>query len=208
MHIHFDQIKDLITSGDLEQALKLLEDGTEGSSFSVEAAFLKAREFKHRNQGSMGLINEDAAQLEFNKITFSALELLEKIRHHFLLHEIHYGKLLFYETPRESFVPKEERQYQSVFQNEVTRHIGWELTLEYPPLVAPLQLKIMWSIAAANGQGAQKLYREFTIDPAWSFSWISDSWGFQEAGKWAPGKYVVEIHVGEAAVAKGDFEIS
>lgn len=203
MHLDFEQIKDFITSGELEKALKILETGTENSPFNVEASFLQARELKNRNQSGLGLINEEAAQLEYNKITFSALELLEKVRHHFLTTEIVYDNLLFYETPRELFVAKEERIYLQSFEKSKTRHIAWEMGLKYPALVAPLTFQALWLVYLNGKLVSQKMHRNFTLDPSWGNSWVSDSWGYQEFDRWTPGKYSMEVYVGDTLVSQG-----
>ncbi len=203
MHLDFEQIKDFITTGELEKALKTLETGTENTPFNLEASFLQARELKNRNQSGLGLTNEDAAQLEYNKITFSALELLEKIRLHFLTNEIVYSSLFFYETPRELFVPKGERIYLQAFEKSKTRHIGWEMGLKYPHLVAPLTFQVRWSVYHDGKLLSDKLYRTFTLDPSWSDSWVTDSWGYQEFDRLTPGKYSMEIFVGDTLVSKG-----
>lgn len=207
MHLDFEQIKGLITTGELEKALKMLETGTENTHFNVEASFLQARELKNRNQSGLGLVNEESSELEYNKITFSALELLEKVRNHFLTDEIIYSGLAFYETPRELVIPKDERVYLQSFKQDKTRHIAWEMGMRYPHLVTSLTFHVVWIVYYQGTPISEKLQRDFTIDQSWDNSWVADSWGYQEFGRWAKGKYSIEIYVNETMVSKGDFEI-
>lgn len=207
MRIELEKIRDQVVKGEIGKALDLLGQGMQNSKFDIEIALLQARYNKMNNEVNRNVINEDTAQLEFSKITLAILELLHKIRDDFFTSDMIYDPLLLFETPREMFVPKQTREYATVFEKVKARHIAWELNMKYPKILANFNFSVNWIILKDGNPITSKLYRDFSLEKDWTNSWHSDSYGFEDPGNWETGNYTIEVYIDEKMVARGSFKI-
>ena len=153
------------------------------------------------------MIEDEAEQREYNQITVSLLQLLERATAYFFQKEVSFDDILFYETARERTTPKEERTYSDQFENAQTRHIGWELNLKHAKVQAVINFALKWKVSKPDGSESSLYTSEFSLQKGWVNSWCTDSWGFKEYSKWEPGAYTIEMYIERKLVQKGSFLI-
>lgn len=112
----------------------------------------------------------------------------------------------FFESPNEG-VPFEQRDYSNSFEQSTTRYIAYELHLEYPSprrlVEIPLNVKGFYPDGSLMGE----LSHQITIQPDWTSSYHSLSWGWSEPGNWEPGTYTVRVFEDAQEITNGTFTI-
>ena len=207
MNIQIEKIKNLIIEGELDDALNLLNEGANNTSFENDSTLLFSRFNKLKKEKNNNIISEDLEQLEYNKITIATLNLLDTITNSFFYDDVIYENLMFFETPKENIVPKDNREYFTEFETEKVRHVGWELYMRYPPVLHSFNYTIKWQVIKPNNKVMPKVTNEFTLHSGWSNSWIAASWGSENYGTWEKGKSTIKIYIGEKLISEGDFLI-
>jgi hypothetical protein len=207
MNVQIERIKDLVIEGSLRDALTLLVDGARNTKHEIESTLLLSRFNKLNKDKNNFVINEEAAQQEFNRITIATLELLSKINNTFFHDEVLYDEPLFFETPREEMTPKQQRVYTQEFEAGKVRHVGWEINMKYPKVRSAISYIVKWRIFKPDGQATPMLSSNFVLQKDWTNSWMADSWGYQNFGGWSTGQYKIELHIGEKLIAKGTFTL-
>ncbi|SRR6266481_4596216 len=107
-----------------------------------------------------------------------------------------------------SLTPKDARTYTNKFYQTTTRFVGWELTIQKPPLnrMLPLEIVTIWS--RITGETIAKHIRAGYIDSGSAVSYQSDGWGSAVAGQfWLSGAYKLELYTGGNLLASTRFEV-
>ncbi len=104
--------------------------------------------------------------------------------------------------------PREQRVYSNRFDKSETRYVNWELNLEFP---APgnrrsYVVEQFWYSPDGDLLTRQQT-NSISIEPNWTWSYYSHSYGWQNSDNWSEGSYRVDLYVEEQKVASGSFEI-
>jgi WD40 repeat protein len=123
------------------------------------------------------------------------------------LSEVEAAYVLFFESGVD-LTPYDERVYDAAFPQASSRYIAWELNLDYPEPGEQVDFEIYAIWYGPDGQ----ILAEQTMDDAylgadWTSSAHAMGWGWDDPGEWDPGKYSVDLYVGDDLMATGSFEI-
>lgn len=106
--------------------------------------------------------------------------------------------------------PKEKRRYNNTFPKSTTRCINCEFGLHHLPPGRRVDYDVImhWRKLYQQEDGKlQDLQLSSYIEPEWENSWYSHGIGWNEAGNWTEGTYMVIIGIQQELVAQGMFEI-
>jgi len=129
--------------------------------------------------------------------------------------------LRFYEG--DATASRAQRSYRTQFSQATTRDVNWELDLSHPPPHRWLPLTIEALLFYRDAAGERVVQRKVLQSAApadWSdthhtdfFGWEDDYYFYRSGattrspGRWMPGMYRVELHVGNSKIATGSFEL-
>jgi len=130
--------------------------------------------------------------------------------------------LRFYEGDATT-ASRAQRSYRTQFSQATNRDVNWELDLSHPPPHRWLPLTIEALLFYRDAGGDRVVQRKVLQSAApadWSdthhtdvFGWEDDYYYYRSGattrspGRWMPGMYRVDLHVGMTKVATGSFEI-
>jgi len=114
--------------------------------------------------------------------------------------------LRFFEGGGEG-VPYGEREYSHRFPQATTRRIWWELHFSYPETQETVIFEIEAVFYKPDGSEDGRYTDEFHFESGWSGSFHTSGWGWDEPGKWDPGRYSIELYIEGDLVASDTFDI-
>jgi len=104
-------------------------------------------------------------------------------------------------------VPYGQRIYDTRFSSSSARLIWWEINLTYPDPVKRIDFSVEAFLYKPDGNILNRQVQNYFIEPSWTFSWHSMSFGWIDPGTWIPGKYLVEMFISGKKAGEGNFEI-
>ncbi len=105
-------------------------------------------------------------------------------------------------------LPRKDRIYADRFPKEKSRFVFWELTLAHPSLKEQKRFRVEERWYGPDGAVLARQHLEAFVEPSWVRSYHNHGWGWDEAGRWPPGRYRLELSVDGETVAEGAFEVS
>lgn len=115
--------------------------------------------------------------------------------------------LRFYEAGTEAISPA-RRNYQTRFSGSATRHIWWELALQYPAPGTRTGFLLEVICFDSQGQALVRTGLNSHILGDWDSSQHTQRIPALDGGRWIPGKYRLAIYLGGEEVAGAGFEIT
>lgn len=114
--------------------------------------------------------------------------------------------LRFFPVDRE-LPPKAERGYTEIFETADTRRIGVELEFTHSPIgreiVVPVDCHYYWP----DGQVMPPAEMTYRPGPTWPGGYSAANMGWDEAGKWPTGHYVIVCAVAGRPAVVNRFEV-
>ncbi len=113
----------------------------------------------------------------------------------------------FYESGYQP-AAKGQRRYVSLLPRSSTRFVYWEITVHnklYQVRDHTYTVVARWY--RPNGSLLGTSQQNFLVRSGWSNAWISHGKGYRTPGRWAPGKYKVDILVDGSLFARRQFLI-
>ncbi len=208
MKINSDEIVQLLTEGELTQAIQQLVVGTKYTENETDVALLSLRINTLNKEIDRNTIDINAANIERNKITVAMLDMVNKIKSDFVSNDIIFSKILFFPSPK-IITPKAERVYSNQFESKNTQYIGWELDIKYPKTAFPITFLVEWQVLNMDTNTAisPKLQKEIKISAEWSASWHYASWGSETLGNWKVGNRKIQITIDDSVIIADVFSI-
>ena len=117
--------------------------------------------------------------------------------------------LEFFETPRSGFVPKDQREYRTVFRRDATRSIAAEVSLVFstrPARRIDFDIEVIYRTPSGALVGRAQCRAH--VEGGWSSSWHACGYGWEEAGRWEVGTYRVEVRLAGKLLAEGTFVVN
>ncbi|MBN2460662.1 MAG: hypothetical protein JXB60_03560 [Candidatus Cloacimonetes bacterium] len=120
---------------------------------------------------------------------------------------ITYDEIKFFETGDE-YPDKDDRYYQSEFQQSATRYIACELNI-YNNLYDDHDktYKLEYKYYSPDGSLFGEISDNLEIKSEWYTAWYVNSWGWSETGNWEGGEYSVKIYINDQFFGQGNFKI-
>ena len=103
--------------------------------------------------------------------------------------------------------PGEDRKYTSVFSQQTTRYIDWQVDIRDVEVAQTTEIEVISKLFGANDEVLDRSTVEFELNPGTTYSWISLGHGWEEPGNWDTGDYWIEVSVDGELASAGGFEI-
>jgi hypothetical protein len=114
--------------------------------------------------------------------------------------------LRFFAVDRE-LPPKDERSYTEVFETANTRRIGVELEYTHSPIGREIAVPVDCHYYWPDGQVMPPAHMTYQPGPTWPGGYSAANMGWDEAGKWPPGQYLVVCEVAGRPAVVNRFEV-
>jgi hypothetical protein len=226
--MHFEEILLLIENDELEKAIEALKQANAGTPKFKDTILVAAWLKEFRGNANVGVLSYDQQVQEKNRIRRSLLELLPDEQpaekkppvptlpngnnisgQQFFKTHVKQVKIKFFESGQPC-PPIAERKYGKAFPKAQAKTIWWEIEIICLPSDEPVQFDLTFFFydSAGNimGNKGYTAPMEFPKkQTVWIYWW---GWGFQEAGKWAPGSYKADIYADDVQLVSGIFEIT
>jgi len=103
--------------------------------------------------------------------------------------------------------PKTERDYTDVFETADTRRIGVELEFTHSPIGRAIEVPVACHYYWPDGQVMPPAQMNYQPGPAWPGGYSAANMGWDEAGKWPTGHYVVVCLIAGRPAVVNRFEV-
>lgn len=114
--------------------------------------------------------------------------------------------LRFFAVNRE-LPPKDERSYTEVFETADTRRIGVELEYTHSPIGREIAVPVDCHYYWPDGQVMPPAHMTYQPGPTWPGGYSAANMGWDEAGKWPAGHYLVVCEVAGRPAVVNRFEV-
>lgn len=105
--------------------------------------------------------------------------------------------------------PREQRVYRQEFRRNSTRYVWCELHIRNLLWgVRSQSCNICWRYYDSRNETCGQVTGDFLIKPTRRYSHISHGWGWEQPGKWPPGKYRIEIWIEKTRIDAEYFVIT
>jgi len=98
------------------------------------------------------------------------------------------------------------RHYKTEFKVSETRYVNWELNLQHM-FRDRTEFKVHYIFYDMNGEVFGEGTNDSLSKAEWHRSNHNSGWGYEEIGKWYPGKYHIEIYIDDMFLSRTEFEI-
>jgi len=103
--------------------------------------------------------------------------------------------------------PKADRSYTDVFETAATRRIGVELEFTHSPIGREIAVPVACHYYWPDGQAMPPAQMTYQPGPAWPGGYSAANMGWDEAGKWPTGHYVVVCSIAGRPAVVNRFEV-
>jgi hypothetical protein len=117
-------------------------------------------------------------------------------------------RIRFYEGP-DADIPREQRQYSTVFPQSSARFIWCEVevrNLLHKKREQPHTIR--YEYYNPDGSLRGEMEGDFTIKSEWVLAWHQQGWGWHEPGKWPAGTYRVVVLMDDEKIGEREFTIA
>lgn len=114
--------------------------------------------------------------------------------------------LRFFPVDRE-LPAKSDRSYTEVFETANTRRIGVEIEYTHSPIGRAITVPVDCHYYWPDGQVMPPAQMTYQPGPTWPGGYSAANMGWEEAGKWPTGHYVVVCEVGGRPAVVNRFEV-
>lgn len=165
-----------------------------------EKAVKESQELKRREKEA-----QDKALKENEERKHREAEEVNRQKSYIPVLAAHATRLVFFESGMES-TPYEQRTYKSIFKQDQTRFVNWELKLDYTNKSQQINLEVVSLWHYPNG--TVKQYSDnLSIGADLINSIHSSGRGCNDGYNFQPGNYTIEIFIQGKKIASGSFSV-